>query len=73
MIVASDDSHVMTVLARPYRGGEEGKAAWRKEQTHALILHAAGEMHNSYELHVLIDKRGNYKQLRRRKAGSEIE
>lgn len=45
---------------------------WRK-QTDALISHSAAEMHNSYELHELIDKRGNYKQLKRRKAGSEIE
>lgn len=60
----------MTVLR--WRDGEEQKAKWRK-QTDALIPHAAGEMHHSYELHELKDKRGNYKQLKRRKAGSEIE
>lgn len=31
------------------------------------------EMHDSSELHQLKDKRGNYQQLKGRKAGSEIE
>lgn len=52
---------------------KRGTEAERRKQTDALILHSTGEMHNSYELHELIDKRGNYKLLKRRKAGSEIE